>query len=91
MRKILPWSLAFVLTLSLPAFAGQAAAANTASQADKAVDPRADIWAFSVVLFEMLTGERAFIGDATDTLASVLDGAKLVRASIRHAELAAPR
>ena len=47
MRKILPWSLVYVLTLALPAFAGQAAAKtaqakapaapvnlNTASQAD---------------------------------------------------------
>src|SRR3954470_10860828 len=29
----------------------------------KAVDRRADIWAFGVVLFEMLTGTRAFAGD----------------------------
>ena len=36
-------------------------------------DKRADIWAFGVVVFEMLTGERAFTGDTvSDTLASVL-------------------
>jgi serine/threonine-protein kinase len=29
----------------------------------KPVDKRADIWAFGVVLFEMLTGERLFTGD----------------------------
>ncbi len=39
----------------------------------KAVDKRADIWAFGVVLFEMLTGDRAFKGeDISETLASVL-------------------
>jgi serine/threonine-protein kinase len=39
----------------------------------KAVDKRADIWAFGVVLYEMLTGERAFKGDdVSETLASVL-------------------
>jgi serine/threonine-protein kinase len=39
----------------------------------KAVDRRADIWAFGVVLFEMLTGTRAFPGDdITDTLAAVV-------------------
>ena len=37
------------------------------------VDRRADIWAFGVVLFEMVTGERLFQGqDVTETLASVV-------------------
>ncbi len=39
----------------------------------KPVDKRADIWAFGVVLFEMLTGERMFHGETTtEVLASVL-------------------
>ena len=37
------------------------------------MDKRADIWAFGVVLFEMLTGRQAFGGtDISETLASVL-------------------
>ncbi len=39
----------------------------------KSVDKRADIWAFGVVLWEMLTGERMFHGETTtEVLASVL-------------------
>ena len=39
----------------------------------KVVDRRADVWAFGAVLYEMLTGRRAFGGEGvTDVLASVL-------------------
>ena len=39
----------------------------------KAVDRRADVWAFGVVCVEMLTGQRLFKGeDISDTMAAVL-------------------
>ena len=41
----------------------------------KTVDRRADIWAFGALLFEMLSGQRAFPGETiSDTLAAVLTG-----------------
>ena len=41
----------------------------------KIVDKRADIWSFGAVLYEMLTGQRAFEGETmSDTLAAVLRG-----------------
>jgi len=40
----------------------------------KVVDRRADIWAFGVVLFEMLTGRQLFAGeDVSEVLARVLE------------------
>ena len=52
---------------------GTAAYMSPEQARGKRVDRRADIWAFGAVLFEMLTGQRAFPGkDLTDTLAAVV-------------------
>ena len=41
----------------------------------KQLDKRSDIWAFGCVLFECLTGERAFVGeDTSEILAGILKG-----------------
>ncbi len=52
---------------------GTAAYMSPEQARGRAVDKRADIWAFGVLLFEMLTGEPLFAGETvSDTVAAVL-------------------
>ena len=67
------------LTITSPAMTqlgvilGTAAYMSPEQVRGKPVDKRSDIWAFGGVLYEMLTGKRAFDGDdVSDTLANVL-------------------
>jgi serine/threonine protein kinase len=54
---------------------GTAAYMSPEQARGKAVDKRADIWAFGCVLYEMLTGRVAFQGeDVSEILASVIKG-----------------
>ena len=53
---------------------GTAAYMSPEQAKGRPVDNRADVWAFGCVLFEMLTGRRAFAGaTVTETLAAVLE------------------
>jgi eukaryotic-like serine/threonine-protein kinase len=54
---------------------GTAAYMSPEQARGKHVDKRSDIWAFGCVLYEILTGKKAFQGeDVTETLAAIIKG-----------------
>jgi protein kinase-like protein/WD40 repeat protein len=74
-----PHALSMSPTMTSPAMTGVGVLLGTAAYmspeqaAGKSVDKRADLWAFGVVLFEMLTGRQVFAGETVShVVASVL-------------------
>ena len=77
--SVSPAAVGSQVTLTSPAVTHQGVILGTAAYMSpeqaraKPADKRSDIWAFGVVLYEMVTGRRLFQGDSvTDVLAAVV-------------------
>ena len=68
-----PTLMSSTLATSVGVILGTAAYMSPEQARGRIVDKRSDIWAFGCVLYEMLTGRRAFKGEEiSDTLAAIL-------------------
>jgi serine/threonine protein kinase len=64
---------------------GTAAYMSPEQARGRVVDKRSDVWAFGCVLYEMLTGKRAFPGDdLSETLAAVIKSDRTGRSCLRR-------
>jgi serine/threonine-protein kinase len=73
--SLLPTITSPALTTGVGALMGTAAYMSPEQAKGRPADARSDVWSFGCVLFELVTGTRAFAGDdISDTIASVLKG-----------------
>ncbi|GFE87352.1 serine/threonine-protein kinase [Steroidobacter agaridevorans] len=75
--KILDFGIAHIEDVSLTATAGMTMGTLAYMSPEQArgesVDPRMDVWALGVVMYEMATGSRPFVGDDARTLRAAIE------------------